>query len=279
MAGQPRWQEIAEDLNRRIQEGEFGTGAAEGRLPTELELREQYGASRNTIRDALRWLAEHNVVETERGRGTFVVFRPEPLHVTLSARSVGPGGGEGQAWRFDAEVQGRRSDPTDSVKVEVQRATDEAARYLQLPPGTQVVLRTQWHRIDRQPWSIQTSYYPLGFAVKGASRLLEAVDLPEGTVTYLKETLGYEQVGYHDEIAVRVPERDEMHFFGLSEGANVLFYETFRTAYDRSGLPFRLTVTVWPADRNRLHYNVGDVPQAIVERPGEPHLPNRGDRA
>lgn len=52
MTGQPCWQEIAEDLNRRIQEGEFGTGTAEGRLPTELQLREHYGASRNTIRDA-----------------------------------------------------------------------------------------------------------------------------------------------------------------------------------------------------------------------------------
>lgn len=277
MAGQPRWQEIAEDLRRRIRENEFGTGTGDRRLPTELQLRKDYGASRNTVRDAIQWLAERRVVETERGKGTFVVFEPAPLHVTMSARPVGPGGGEGHAWRFDAGVQGRRPDPTSAVKVEVEPATAEVARYLQVPPGTQVVLRTQWHHIDERPWAIQTSYYPLEFTEKGALRLLHAVDIAEGTVEYMKETLGFQQVGYHDEIAVRIPSSEEIRFFSLPERANVLVYETFRTAYDTSGLPFRLTVTVWPADRNRLHYNVGDVPQAVVERPGEPHLPKRGD--
>ena len=43
----------------------------------------------------------------------------------------------------------------------------------------------------------------------------------------------------------------------------VSMIETSRTAYERSGRPIRYTVTVWPADRNQLVYNIGDVPPEI----------------
>jgi GntR family transcriptional regulator len=37
-------------------------------------------------------------------------------------------------------------------------------------------------------------------------------------------------------------------------------YEITRTAYDGNGQPMRLTVTVYPADRNQFIVNVGEVP-------------------
>ena len=36
--------------------------------------------------------------------------------------------------------------------------------------------------------------------------------------------------------------------------------ETRRTAYDEDGTPVRLTVTVYPADRNQFALEVGKVP-------------------
>src|SRR5436309_15866056 len=51
-----------------------GTYAAGARLPAERELSRQLGASRPTLREALRRLGEWNLVEPRRGSG--IVVRP-----------------------------------------------------------------------------------------------------------------------------------------------------------------------------------------------------------
>ena len=40
-------------------------------------------------------------------------------------------------------------------------------------------------------------------------------------------------------------------------------YEIFRTAFDGNKNPMRLTVTVYPADRNQFVTNVGQVPEPV----------------
>lgn len=63
---------VTQHLRKRIALGGFPTGA---RLPTERELAEALGVSRNTVREAIRSLSNDGIVETTRGRGggTFVV--------------------------------------------------------------------------------------------------------------------------------------------------------------------------------------------------------------
>jgi GntR family transcriptional regulator len=78
--------QIADDLKRKIEAGEPKRGS---RLPTEIELREQYDASRNTIQDAIKWLTTHGLVETLPGRGTFVTYRITPLVTTLTGPPEG----------------------------------------------------------------------------------------------------------------------------------------------------------------------------------------------
>jgi DNA-binding GntR family transcriptional regulator len=77
---EPMYRRIAEDLKNQIASG----GIAPGRqLPTELELRTQYEAARNTVRDAIL-LASQGLVETGPELGTFAVRRLEPLVTTFS---------------------------------------------------------------------------------------------------------------------------------------------------------------------------------------------------
>ena len=65
---------------------EIDTGAlAPGeQLPTELGLSEGYGASRNTIRDAIKRLTSLGLVETRQGQGTFVTRRIDPFVTVLT---------------------------------------------------------------------------------------------------------------------------------------------------------------------------------------------------
>ena len=77
----PMYRQIAEDLRRQIEDGELLPGA---QLRTELELRERYNASRNTVRDAIKLLITRGLAETRPGQGTFVVETIVPYVTSLT---------------------------------------------------------------------------------------------------------------------------------------------------------------------------------------------------
>lgn len=65
-AGLYLYQRIAADLRTEIAHG------ALTKIPSELALKRHYGASRNSVRQALALLEQEGLVRTEQGRGRFV---------------------------------------------------------------------------------------------------------------------------------------------------------------------------------------------------------------
>jgi GntR family transcriptional regulator len=252
----PMYRQIAEDLREQIESGQLEPGQ---QLRTELELRDHYGASRNTVRDAIRWLANLGLVETKPGQGTFVARKMDPFVTTLSGDPEIGEGDEGA--RYLSEVSKRNRKPKSSpVQVEIQEAADYIAAALKLKNDAEVISRNERRFIDGIPWSMRTSYYPMEFADRGAELLRSARNIDQGTVEYLAEALGIRQVGYRDSIDVRAPNPTEADFFKLPPDGRVPMYEITRTAYDGNGQPMRVTVTVYPADRNQFIVDVGLVP-------------------
>ena len=104
---EPIYRRIARDLRRNIESGTLAPGS---QLPTELDLKDTYSASRQTVRDAMKWLANHGLVEARPGQGTFVIERNEPFLTTLTADWQADGrlgGGEGQAARNEVAARSR----------------------------------------------------------------------------------------------------------------------------------------------------------------------------
>ena len=66
---------IASRLQQAILDGTYAFGA---RLPAERDLAEHFGASRSTVREALRRLEERRMLTRRIGSGTFVSHRPSP---------------------------------------------------------------------------------------------------------------------------------------------------------------------------------------------------------
>lgn len=256
----PMYRQIAEDLRAQIESGALEPGQ---QLRTEIELRDRYGASRNTIRDAIKLLTAWGLTEIRPGQGTFVVRKIEPYVTTLTGSPKGPilYGEVDDSAAGETEGRGRRLYSTDP-QIEIQKAPASVARLLHITEGSQVISRHQKRSIDGTPWSMQTSFYPMGFVLKGADRLIQADDIAIGTVKYLEQTLGLKQVGYRDWITVRAADSAEVTFFSLPQDGRVGVFEIFRSAYDQIGTPMRLTVTVYPADRNQFIVNVGDVPDS-----------------
>ncbi|MGH3244883.1 MAG: GntR family transcriptional regulator [Trebonia sp.] len=252
MAQQPMYQQIADDLRKQIDDGVIAPGS---QLPTEIDLREHYGASRNTIRDAIKRLISQGLIETRPGQGTFVTTRIDPFVTVLTADPKTGLGGD-TATYLSAVSEVHRVPLVTTPKVEVLAAPAQVARRLRIAETTQVVSRHRERYIDGIPWSLETSYYPMKFITGGAPKLLMAEDIAEGTVRYLADTLGLQQIGYRDWITARVPELSEQIFFRIAHDATII--EIFRSAFDQRGKPMRLTVTVYPADRNQFIVDVGD---------------------
>jgi GntR family transcriptional regulator len=263
------YRQIAEDLRQKIESGQLGHGT---QLPTEMELRDTYDASRNTVRDAVRWLITRGLVETRPGHGTFVVGRVEPFVTTLlddprerSADDNTGLGGESAIYIYSVSAQGRT--PDENVpRVEIQQASEVVGAELHLGADLSVVSRHQQRYIDGTPYSLQTTFYPMEFVQRGAVRLIQAENILPGAVSYLEDKLGIKQVGWRDKITVRVPDATETGFFRLPDDGRIAVFETFRTGYDEPGHPIRVTVTTYPTDRNQFVMTVGKVPPEA--RPG-----------
>ncbi|MFJ1708586.1 GntR family transcriptional regulator [Kitasatospora sp. NPDC088346] len=67
--------QVADAIRREIGAGQYG---ADGPIPSESELCTRFGVARETARRAVATLREQGLVETVRGRGSFVVPQGAP---------------------------------------------------------------------------------------------------------------------------------------------------------------------------------------------------------
>src|SRR5215475_7370352 len=65
----PLYYQVQHTISQRISRGEYAPGT---QLPSESELSRELGVSRVTVREALRVLAQENLLVKAQGRGTFV---------------------------------------------------------------------------------------------------------------------------------------------------------------------------------------------------------------
>jgi GntR family transcriptional regulator len=249
---EPIYRRIADSLRQQIEAGALKAG---DQLPTEMEIADTWSTSRSTVRDAIKLLIARSLVEARPGQGTFVSEKISPIVTDLSATHDL---GTNESARYYIDVLRQQRTPRSTVpRVEIRPAAGIVAAELQVAEGSQVVSRNQLRYVDERPYSLQTSFYSMELVTgRGARRLIEAVDISEGAIQYLRDEFGITQAGYRDIITVRTPSASEADFFKLPEDGRVAEFENFRTSYDQDGKPIRLTTTVYPADRNQFVINV-----------------------
>lgn len=109
----PLYMQIYQDLKEKISGKEYDYGQ---NIPTELELQEQYGVSRITIRQALSALEQEGLVVRTRGKGTIVSRQPVIEEQLTSIKS------------FTEEMRERNMVPgTKSAHCERTEASEELA--------------------------------------------------------------------------------------------------------------------------------------------------------
>lgn len=133
----PLYYQLANLLSDKIVSRELKAG---DRLPTEVELVDEYGISRITVRQALRLLEEEGLIRREVGRGTFVSeYRP-----FTGALKV-----EGSL--DDVISLGRN--PVKVIEIKTIKAGPDDAVQMGVEPGSAIVRATRIRLHHGEPYS------------------------------------------------------------------------------------------------------------------------------
>lgn len=243
----PLYRQVADELRVQIQQRQLAPGS---QLPTEAELMERYGVSRNTIRLALGVLRTEGLVVTGQGRGSFVAdvtarrgrAPADELHEVVT---------RGGSDALTAEL----ADVVDRERIEVAVSTHPAPAHvadrLGLRAGDRVVARHRLHMRDVTPSHSSDSYVPAELA--GDSPLAHPGRLKTSVAGLLSE-LGHPVRRVSDEIGVRMPTPGEAQELQIATGVPVLTVQ--RTAFDGGDDPVLTVVALLPGDRHTLRYDL-----------------------
>ena len=126
-----KYQEIFNDLQEKILNGSYLAGVL---LPTEKELQDQYGVSRDTVRKALRLLTEKGLIQKVQGRGS-QVLKQELLNFPVSGLT---------SYKELVDSLGLNSQ-TRVISLDLMTVDEQTALQTGFPEGSQVwkVLRTR----------------------------------------------------------------------------------------------------------------------------------------
>lgn len=219
-----RYRIIADDIRRRIADGEFHLGSV---LPSEADLSATYEASRVTVRRALEALRADGLVESRQGFGWLVAADPVRQDLTRLSTLDGQLGAAG--------VSSERR----VISFRFRRAPRKVAEHL---PGRSVLEVVRLHLADDRPFARVTVWCPesLGASLSRddveRSAFLEQLPVRLGGAT---QTIGADAASVADAELLDVP-----------VGSPVLVAE--RVTRDRGGAPVLVSEHVFPAHLTRF---------------------------
>lgn len=150
----PLYAKVADYVMDKIQSGQWPVGYM---LPTELELCEQFGVSRPSVRTALLSLVNEGYLVRTKGKGTFVTTPQRLEESTIFIES------------FSEEMRRQgRSVQAEVLEFRVMVAEEKVRQYLELPEGATVLKLTRLRYcegdFEEGPIVLTTSYYPMKFS-------------------------------------------------------------------------------------------------------------------
>lgn len=227
----PLYYQLENVLREKITSGSYEPG---DRLPTEIELIEQYGVSRITVRQALQALAEEGLIERKQGRGTVVAARRSrkkrfvgTIHLTGS---------------LDELIELGVDTP---VKVlEMNRVDSDAheAELLEIKIGTPVYRLKRLRLYDGKPFGLIVNYLPEEI---GSS--LTMAELSSGALLHtLESKLGYRLGSAMQQINAELADPYVAKLLEVRVGTALLSIE--RTVYTDKGRPVEYVHTLYRSD-------------------------------
>lgn len=199
----PLWQQLHDDLVRRIEVGEFPD-----RFPGELELTAAYDVSRHTVREALGRLRREGVIMSSRGRSSVVA--PGVISQDL-----------GTMYSLFQELETRGIEQRSKVLVVDRRQDEVVAQRLGLPSGSDTVYIERLRCAEDQPLAWDCAWLDPTLAAP----LLE-VDLTHSALyTEWQRVAGVKLSGGRETIRAVVPTAGQRRLLQMSDDEAALLIE------------------------------------------------------
>ncbi|MFD3518493.1 GntR family transcriptional regulator [Streptomyces sp. NPDC058657] len=241
------YRDLAAELRRRINEGEFAVGET---LPRIMDLMAEYSLSKQTVREAVGLLVDEGLVVTSKRAGTIVRHRtPVAVPLTRYRQVLAPGGTRGP-WESATAAQGLDGE-MKLIQVDRVAAEDDVAQLLELTPGTGLVYRFR-HAIIRPDdvVQLQHAWYPRDLAEAAGIATMEKI---KGGVLGKLIEAGHQPATASETISARPPTEQEAA--DLRIGGRVYVVAVERVTKDRSGKPIEVLRAVAAADRMKFIYD------------------------
>ncbi|HFI0394573.1 trehalose operon repressor [Streptococcus suis] len=185
-----KYQEIYNDLKEKIRTNMY---PAERSLPTEQQLQEMYGVSRDTVRKALAMLTEGGLIQKVQGRGS-MVLKQEILNFPVSGLT--------SYQELTASLQ--LSSQTEVVSLDMLTVNSSLASLTGFEPFSKVWKVVRTRSIDGKISVVDTDY----LAVELVPDL--TIEIAEKSIyQYLEGSLGLDIAYAQKEITVEPTSREE----------------------------------------------------------------------
>jgi DNA-binding GntR family transcriptional regulator len=207
----PLYFQVAQHLEQMIESGELPMGT---RLENEIDLADQLGLSRQTMRRAIEYLVGRGLLLRKRGIGTQVVQAKVTREVELTSL-------------YDDLAKTGRDPSTTVVSFSTEPAPDALAAELGLAAGTPVYVFERLRFAGAEPLALMRNHVPEHLM------RLSAADLEEQGLYNLFRANGISMRIAKQSIGARAATAAEARALGERKGAPLLTME--RSAYDEQG--------------------------------------------
>lgn len=239
----PRYEIEADELRRRIRDGEFAVGET---LPRVNELAAARGVSPQTIRNAFAELEREGIVRVVRGTGAIVQPATPPRRRIQRGVLVTRDPSRGYVFPAAAGPDEQWESHGTPVKSMVKAPAEVAERFA-MEVGTGVLRR---RRITSPAGQAPFQIVDTWISPEGVADAPQVAELSTGPGGYLDrlEEAGHGPVSWTETTRVRMPSKEEAKLLKISTSMPV-FELVLEERSARTGEPVAVTVRVIPGDR------------------------------
>jgi GntR family transcriptional regulator len=229
----PLYHQLMERLKSSVEKGHWTPG---DKIPSENQLMDQFGVSRNTAKKAIEELVQVGILYRIQGKGTFVA-KPKLQQSLMGFYS------------FSKVLKEKGLNPKDIIlKIEEVKPTAKIREALLLREDDHVIEMKRLRCANNEPYILESSFIPKD-VVTDKDQLKKVGDISlydlfsqqfNIVVTRAKEAF--------EPVLIRA---EESELLQTEEGRPALLLE--RTAFDANGVPVEFCISIVRGDRCRFY--------------------------
>ena len=238
-------------LREMIDRGRF---RADEKLPTEIEIASMFKVNRMTVRQAMDMLVNEGIITRKRGKGTFLIKKPDKVTYLLDNIISFEGIAKEHNFKSKYEV----------IHRSVETASAEISDYLLIPSGTEVIHLQRLVSGNDIPMYLETSYFPyLEF------KELLNMDLNHpGIYSLIAKTAHEVTLDHSTQIfSASLLSDKEQEYLCYNQTQQIPCIRQTNIIYNSNDIPMIVFKAVFPGDRFQFTVHSGNFSGALDYKP------------